>query len=220
MQLYLDEFSLPLYRAAKRAIDDWLLNKAEGREPVDKHFEVKLNFFFSDFVRWCFFAMRLDQTLERFSTWSVNPMARRAANPWEFAASLHWWLRQVRLHAGFYRFIKTKKAGLGITSRPDEALAQALDEAARPAVAAGGLSTEEQMQRAIMNCCKWESGTEIASSKMREWCWPQFRNRALAKFSEKVLTAMDELAKMGLLTTTNDKKHGRGHLLRQFKKKS
>ena len=99
-------------------------------------------------------------------------------------------------------------------------MAQALDEAPRPAVAAGGLSTEEQIQRAIMTCCKWESGTEIVSSKMREWCWPQFRNRALAKFSEKVLTAMDELAKMGLLKTTNDEKHGKGHLVRQFKKTS
>ena len=82
MHLFLDKYTLPLFRTVKRALDDWVSHKKENHEALDHYLEVKLNFFFSNVLCWCFYVMRLAQSLERMNALFENPASRRCVNPW------------------------------------------------------------------------------------------------------------------------------------------
>ena len=101
-----DEWSLNMYRVVNRAVDDWIDKHAATDKPVERYLQVKLRFAFSDLRRFSHFAMRGAQYLEAITPAKLNlfDANRKEVNPWECAAGVHWWLRQVSLHAGFYRF--------------------------------------------------------------------------------------------------------------------
>ena len=88
-------------------MDDWLETKATTNDPVEKFLAVKLGFAFTDLRRFSHFAMRGAQYLEALTPADRNLFnaTRREVNVFECAAGVHWWLRQVSLHAWFYRFL-------------------------------------------------------------------------------------------------------------------
>ena len=59
--LHYDEIALGLYRTISRAAEDWLDKKQDQRIAVDRFFQVKIRFKFSDIRRFCNFSMRSAQ---------------------------------------------------------------------------------------------------------------------------------------------------------------
>ena len=126
-----DPYALSMYRNVRKAVDDWLEAKAAINEPVEEFLAVKLGFAFTDLRRFSHFAMRGAQYLEALTPAdrSLFNAAQREVNVWECAAGVHWWLRQVSLHAGFYHFLHELE---GVNDKGAEADCMIAAESARP----------------------------------------------------------------------------------------
>ena len=134
--------------------------------PVDKYFQVKIRFMFSDLRRFANFAMRGAQYME-----ALHPerrlfeAKREQVNPFEIIAGMHWWLRQLELHAGIYRFWAKRVRETAGSLRPEQALAQAIGAGAQAASRPGqGLVGKDRLKFAVLTCHQFTAGTPYSTS--------------------------------------------------------
>lgn len=206
--LHLDPYALSVFGIIQRAIEEWLENKELAGEKVERFFCVKAGFSYSDIRRFTHFAMRCQQYLERLHPACEFDERRSGANVFELMAGVHWWLRQLRLHRGFYRFWAKHKASSSAGSRREDSMAEALSGATPPARLAVHLSAEDSIKNALMTNVKFPVGTAANSGDMRVWIQNRFKKEP--QLADKVKQAAKELAASGLLgTAEGPKKAGR-----------
>ena len=143
---------------------------------------------------------------------------RAAANLWEFFAGLHWWRRQVAIHAGFYRFIAdaTAKASEKPGRSPDDPLAAAIAGAPE---AQGGVTLEgdEWLKNALMTTAKFQPGASMSTSSL----YQAVRRAKLCPkqdTAKKVSKAALELKDAGLLEEVADGVKKPGPQVQTYKK--
>ena len=207
-----DTYALGLYRTVRRAVDDWIDAKAAAPDPVERFFLVKLGFAFTDLRRFSHFAMRSAQFLEAIVPAHRNlfDKTRKEVNLWECAAGLHWWLRQLSLHAGFYRFWASFKSATAGAMRPNADMANLLAAAAPPSCTnAHKLEGKDAIKNAIMTNAKLSCTTTTDTGAYRGWLLGKFRGK-VSDLASAIRQAADELAEVGLLKEDKDsKKRGR-----------
>ena len=196
-----DPYALSIFRVVRRAVDDWLEAKAATDAPVERFLAVKLGFTFTDLRRFSHFAMRAAQYLEALAPANLNlfDAARKEVNAWECAAGVHWWLHQVSLHAGFYRFWAGHKSASACAGRPGDSMANHLAAAAPPSCRnAHKLEGKDAIKHAIMTDAKLSCTTKTDTGAYRGWLIGRFRNR-VSDLASAIRQATDELAEVGLL---------------------
>ena len=207
-----DAYALNIYRNVWKAVDEWLEAKAAADIPVERFLQVKLGFAFTDLRRFSHFAMRGAQYLEALVPAHLNLFntARKEVNAWEFAAGVHWWLRQVSLHAGFYRFWDSHKTASACAVRPDANMANLLAAAAPPSCRdAQKLEGKDAVKHAIMTNAKLSCTTTTDTGAYRNWLLGRFRSK-FKDLAKPVRQAAEELAEVGLLNEDKDlRKRGR-----------
>ena len=216
VHLHLDVYALAAFRTVRRAVTDWLETK--GRSGINRYFKVKLEFFFSDLLRLTLFNMRLAQCLERMCTEVSMPGGRVAANLWEFTAGLHWWRRQIALHAGFYRFVGERSAAAGSSTKPDDALAAALVGAPPPGSDRPAPVGTDGLQAAIMTNAKFAGDSAYQTSTIFQWvrrCRHCPTGKAAA---QAVIKAIEDLAEVGLLVLDTTAKKRPGPQVKSYRK--
>ena len=137
--------------------------------------------------------------------------ARKEVNAWECAAGVHWWLRQVSLHAGFYRFGESHKSASACAGRPGDTMANLLAAAAPPSWRnAQKLEGQDAIKHAIMTDAKLSCTTTTDTGAYRGWLLGRFRKK-VKDLASAIRLATDELAEIGLLQEHKDdqKRFGR-----------
>ena len=202
-----DTYALNLFRTIRRAVDDWIEAKAAASDPVERFFLVKLGFAFTDLRRFSHFAMRSAQFLEAIVPAHRNlfDKTRKEVNPWECAAGLHWWLRQLSLHAGFYRFWASHKSATAGAMRPNADMANLLAAAAPPSCTnAHTLEGKDAIKNAIMTNAKLTCTKATNTAAYRDWLLGKFRK--VPNLASVIKEAAEELADKGLLRENSEKK--------------
>ena len=200
--LCFDSWALGIFRIVRKAVDDWIDAKAAtDHDRVERFLAVQLGCVFTDLRRFAHFAMRGAQFLESLTPAhrSLFDKERREANAWELAAGLHWWLRQVSLHAGFYHFWAAHKNTSAGAGRPEDAMAQLLAAAAPPS--AGGARKLEgvgAVKHAIMTHPKLSLTEPCDTGVVRGWLLGKFRSK-VENLAQAIKTAAEDLADAGLL---------------------
>jgi hypothetical protein len=142
--------------------------------------------------------MRCTQFLEGVHPHVHFDAGRVAANAWEILAGLRWWMRQLELHAGFYRFMATHKSSSIGARSPEDAIAHALAGAAppngQPAVKLTGI---DKIKEAIMKIPGFSFGQERSTGDMRAKLLGKFRGEH--ELAELVKRACKELSESKLL---------------------
>lgn len=152
--------------------------------------------------------MRCEQYLELLNPGLQLNKERSQANAWEFAAGLHWWLRQISIHAGFYRFWAAQKATTALATRPDDAMAQALAGAAPPSGAGAEIRKLEGIdiiKHAIINLTGLSNQAPLSTGAMREKLLGRFRK--VKGLAEQVQKAAEELTQSGVLKAADEAAH-------------
>ncbi|CAK0831905.1 unnamed protein product, partial [Prorocentrum cordatum] len=158
--MFLGPFKQPCYlhlsgqtqtflRIVLQAIRDWIKEKEESGVDVSKWLKIKLGFAFSDILRNGASTMRQVQYLMSLSKASQGAAPRHCIIPMEFMAGLHKYFRELELHAGFYRYIRSAEATLPPHAR-ESALSEAFERAPGPPRADVGLSDECKMKRDLI----------------------------------------------------------------------
>ena len=207
--LHLDPYALGGFRTTKRAIADWL--EANRDDGVDAYLVVKLEFFYSDVLRFIMFVQRLVQTLERVSSF-VTAADRTRANLFEFHAGLHWWKRQVSLHAGFYRF----HAQQSKDAKQDDLAAALLNQPPPGRVPKEPLDIVGKLQRCILMNVKFKMDETFSTGTFREWAKCHYKKDAT---TNNVKLAVDGLLAARLVAEAQaEKKGGPGPKVAWYKK--
>ena len=116
----------------------------------------------------------------------------------------------MELHAGFYRFWAQHKLASVGSSRPEDAMAQAISSASPPKSENGsGLGETDRMKFVILTHAKFAPGTEVNTGDMRTWLVSKFRKAD--QLADKAQTAARELTAALVLTEASklSKKNGR-----------
>ena len=119
----LDGYALSMYRAVEEAIDDFI-NDDTSRLPDG--LSVKLGFADTDLMRYTNVNMRYMQNLESIRFPEARATDRTRANVHEFAMALHLWLRQIRTHAAFYKYMESQRLTASAQNNPEKGLAAAI----------------------------------------------------------------------------------------------
>ena len=183
---------------------------------------MKLGFAFTDLRRFGHFAMRGAQYLEALLPADLNlfDAARKEVNAWECAAGVHWWLRQVSLHAGFYRFWDGHKTASACAVRPDTNMANLLAAAAPPSCRdAQKLEGKDAVKHAVMTNAKLSCTTTTDTGAYRGWLRGRFHDK-VPDLAGVVKQAAEELAEVGLLNEDKDSRKKRGRRVQFYRKSS
>ena len=167
--LYPDAYARNVWKHVRRAISEWLEAQAAEDEPVNRFLVVKLNFAFSDIMRFTNVCMRMCQYLEALSAagWGQQTWARTEFNVFELVAGIRAWLRQVELHAAYYAFIRKAEAKVGAElsgSKGAALLADALLGSDPPQRAEKRLKGKDLVKHQVLS----QPGAELTSTQLRK----------------------------------------------------
>ncbi|CAK0812479.1 unnamed protein product, partial [Prorocentrum cordatum] len=147
--LHLSGQTQTFLRIVLQAIRDWIKEKEESGVDVSKWFKIKLGFAFSDILRNGSSTMRQVQFLTSLSKVGHDAAQRHCVIPMEFMAGLHRYFRELELHAGFYRYVKSAESTLPAHSR-ESALSEAFERAPGPPRLDVGLSVDFRIKRDLV----------------------------------------------------------------------
>ena len=135
---------------------------------------------------------------------------RLQVNHFEIIAGMHWWLRQLELHAGLYRFWTKRVRETAGNFRQEHALAQAVGAGTQtPATHQGqGLKGTDRLKFALLSCPQFTNGTAHNTARMREWMKGRFK-KEYSDLSNTMKEALCELVDCGLLTEDEEASNAR-----------
>ena len=164
-----------------------------------------MRFKYSDLRRFANFAMRCAQYLEALHpNQGLFDKGRLQANSWELMAGVHWWLRQLELHSGLYRFWgKRIREAVG-SARPEQALIEAVAKGSQACAPPGGLLTgDDRLKFGIMTTARFQQEQAYSMSTFREWLKPKYR-KEYADLAKHIKEAADALVSCGLLVVEDE----------------
>lgn len=111
-----DGYALSIFRTVLNTVSEWQDHQEAQEVKLQKFFMVKLNFAFSDILRFAAVEMRKAQYLQAVSSLSNSARSweRIEINAFEMMAAVHKWLRQLSLHLAYYCYYDTSVAKAGI----------------------------------------------------------------------------------------------------------
>ena len=187
---------------------------------IVRYLQVKIRFRFSDIRRFANFAMRGAQYMEALHPARAMFEAQRLqVNHFEIIAGMHWWLRQLELHAGFYRFWTKRVRETAGNFRQEHALAQAVGAGTQtPATHQGqGLKGTDRLKFALLSCPQFTNRSAHSTTQMRVWMQGRFK-REFSDLAGTMKEALRELTDCGLLTEDEDQPKTKGRKVEWYRK--
>ena len=172
---------------------------------MNRYLQVKMRFTFSDLRRFTNFAMRCAQYLEALHpNQGLFDQGRLQANSWELMAGVHWWLRQLELHAGLYRFWSKRLREAVGSPRPEQALIQAMANGTQAGAPPGrSLTGVDRLKFGILVSPKFKHGQGFSASTFREWLKARHQ-KDYQDLAKQVKDAVEALVSCGLLVVDED----------------
>ena len=164
-----------------------------------------MRFKFSDLRRFTNFAMRCAQYLEALHpNQGLFNQGRLQASSWELMAGVHWWLRQLELHSGLYRFWSKRVQEAVGSARPEQALIHAVANGSQACAPPGGsLTGVDRLRFGIMVSRRFQGGQAYSTNAFREWLKARYR-REYPDMAKHAKEAADALVSCGLLVVDED----------------
>ena len=195
-----DGFALGMWHTVQRAIGDWIDDQARAKIVVSRWFLVKLNFAFSDVLRFSFVSMRYAGYCTSLAPGLAEQERRVQISASEAVAGIRKWLRQLALHYGYYMYMRGQEAKAALAPRRrEQALAEGMEMAAPVARAKPEFDNE-------MDAIKYELLTDpktngaFETKDARLWIKNKLPSRGGANLAENFVKACHELVAAGLLT--------------------
>ena len=204
-----DGYALSMWHTVQKAVAEWIEERARAPEKVSRWFLVKLNFAFSDVLRFASVNMRYAAYCGGLSAMQPTEEQRVLINANEMAAGLRKWFRQLALHQGYYMYMKGNEAAVAkVPGRPEQALADELENAAPVRPAKPALAGLDAVKYEILTDPKL-AGDSFETSFCRNVIKGRLPNRGGEKLSENIHKACDELVQAGLLQPASPESVGR-----------
>ena len=200
--IHCDGMAHTFLRTVLRAISDWLEQGVTEKKEVCRWFAIKIGFAFSDILRNATSLMRQVQFAESLNTHLEFDPARCAIATMELMAATHKWLRELELHAGYYRFMKQNEAVSGdVGARRESSMAEKLEKEAPPIATPPELEGPMKLQRAIIVTAK-SFGMPFTISDVRRKLEDRAWTRKFPRLGTQVAEQIEVLFGVGLLASS------------------